>query len=250
MSVSSTTTASAAIIPQRPRYPIGIPAKFSPEGAVQRYPGNTTICHLPVDSPLLPGLRAIHASVSSHPVLAKRVHLLPPESWHMTVLDCVRENECEPGMWPPGKEKQPLAESTEEFAQKLRELGLELKREGLAPPYRMRIRGFDAAVVGIGLEIEGATAEEEKRMRRLRDRLADAIGFRAPNHETYVFHLSMAYLLRHVDGEERVELNKIFAQHLSAVRREFELGAVEFCTFQNMHAFPRLFYLGEAEEEQ
>jgi hypothetical protein len=238
------------ITTQRPLYPIGVPAKFSPEGIVQRYPGNTTLCHVPPDSPLLSGMRAVHDALSSHPNLSKRIHLLPPASWHMTILDGVRERECEPGMWPPGKDKQPLVESTKDFAQRLKQLGLELGKEGLAPPYHMRTRGFDPAVVGIGLEIEGATAGEEKRMRRLRDRIADTLGFRAPNHERYGFHMSMAYLLRHIDGVEREELNKVFAQHLPAVQQQFELGAVEFCTFENMYAFTRLFYLGEREEDR
>ena len=244
----SPTTTTTTITPQRPLYPIGVPAKFSPEGVVQRYPGNTTLCHLLVDSPLPPGLRALHGALNSHLVFSNQIHLLPPASWHMTVLDGVRETECEPGMWPPGKEKQPLVECTTEFSRKLRQLGLELQNEGLAPPYRMRVRGFDPSVVGVGLEVEGATAEEEKRMRRLRDRLADTLGFRAPNHETYNFHISVAYWLRHIDGEEREELNKVFAQHLPALQREFQLGAVEFCTFENMQEFPRLFYLGEMEE--
>lgn len=250
MAVSSTTTTTTTITPNRPLYPAGIPAKFSPEGVVQRFPGNTTLCHVPANSPLLPGLRAVYAALSSHPVLSKHIHLLPPASWHMTVVDGVREGECEPGMWPTGKEKQPLAKSTEEFAQNLRLLGLKLEEEGLAPPYRMRIRGFDPAVVGIGLELEGATAEEEQRMRRLRDRIAGLFGFRAPNHETYVFHLSMAYLLRHIDGKERDQLNRLFAEHLPVVQMELELGAVEFCTFENMYSFARLFYLGGREGEQ
>jgi hypothetical protein len=161
----------------------------------------------------------------------------------MTIVDGVRGKECEPGMWPPGKEKQPLAECTEEFSQKLRKLGMELQSEGLAPPYRMRIRGFDPAVVGIGVELEGATPEEEKRMRRLRDKIADTFGIRAPNHETYIFHISMAYLLRHIDGEDREELNKVFTQFLPILKIAFELGPVEFCTFENMYAFLRLFYL-------
>lgn len=237
------------IPPLRPQYPIGIPSKFSPDGVVQRYPGNTILCHIPAGSPLLTSLRAIHAAVSSHPTFSKTVHLLPPESWHMTVLDGIREKECEPGMWPLGKEKQPLGDCTKVFAQNLRKLGLELEKEGLAPPYRMRVRGFDAAVVGIGIEIEGSTTEEEQRMRRVRDKLADALGFKAPNHETYQFHVSMAYLLRHVDGEDREELNQIFAQHLPSLVQDFELGALEFCTFENMYEFPRLFYLGEREGE-
>jgi hypothetical protein len=35
---------------------------------------------------------------------------------------------------------------------------------------------------------------------------------------------------------------------LPEVQREFELGPVEFCTFETMLEYPRLFYLGEAEE--
>ncbi|RFU75845.1 rna ligase cyclic nucleotide phosphodiesterase [Trichoderma arundinaceum] len=244
MTTTSTVT-TTAVAPKRPLYPIGIPAKFSSDGVVQRFPGNTTLCHVPADSPIQPGLNAVHASLSSHPVLSKLIHLLPKDSWHMTVVDGVRDTECEPGMWPPGMEKQPLEECTKEFSQRLRQLGPELEKEGLAPPYKMRVRGFDPAVVGIGLEIEGATAEEEKRMRRLRDRLADILGFRAPNHETYGFHISMAYLMRHIDGENRELLNEVFAQHLPALQREFDLGPVEFCTFENMYAFARLFYLGE-----
>jgi hypothetical protein len=236
------------LMPPRPLYPIGVPTKFSPEGLVQRYPGNTTLCHVPWDSPLLPSLRAIHAALSSHPSLSKPIHLLPPASWHMTTLDGVREQECEPGMWPVGKEKQPLAECTAEFANRLRQLGLELGKEGLAPPYRMRVRSFDDCVVGVGLEIEGATVEEERRMRRLRDRLADTLGFRAPNHETYKFHISVAYLMRHIEGDERQELNKVLAQLLPGTQREFELGAVEFCTFENMYDYPRQFYLGDRGE--
>lgn len=252
MATTATETTTTEITPTettattaRPQYPIGIPAKFSPDGVVQRYPGNTTVCHVPADSPLQPGMNALHASLSAHPILSKLVHLLPKDSWHMTVFDGLRNKECEPGMWPPGMEKTPLEESTKEYARKLRLLGLQLGKEGLAPPYKMRVRGFDPAVVGIGLEIEGATADEEKRMRRLRDRLADTLGFRAPNHETYGFHISMAYLMRHIDGENRDELNRVFAAHLPALRREFALGAVEFCTFENMYHFARLFYLGD-----
>jgi hypothetical protein len=111
----------------------------------------------------------------------------------------------------------------------------------------MRVRGFDPAVVGLGLEVEGATPEEEQRMRRLRDRLADTLGFRAPNHEIYPFHVTIAYWLRHVDGDERVELNRVLKELLPEVKMEFDLGAVEFCTFENMFAYPRLFYLGDAE---
>jgi hypothetical protein len=232
-----------------PPYPKGVPWKFSPEGLVQRYPGNTTVCHIPAKSSLIPSLQVVYEALAAHPILSKKIHLLPPTSWHMTVLDGVREQKCEPGMRPGEKEKQRLADCTAEFAARLRQIGPELEKEGLHPPYRMRVRSFGKCVVGIGLEVEGATLEEEQRMRRLRDRLADdGFRFRAPNHDSYHFHISMAYLLRYIEGEEREELNKVLTQLLPEVQQEFELGAVEFCTFENMYAFPRQFFLGKGEE--
>ncbi|KAL7893659.1 RNA ligase/cyclic nucleotide phosphodiesterase [Trichoderma sp. SZMC 28014] len=231
---------------ERPLYPRGIPSKFSSDGVLQRLPGNTLICHLPPTSPLQPGLNAVYASLSSHPVLSKLIHLLPKVSWHMTVLGGIHGDQITPGKRPPAFKGRPLEEVTKAFSQKLKQLGLELENEGLAPPYKMKIRGFDGAKVGIGLEVGGATAEEEKRIRLLRDRLADVLGLRRPNHETYGFHITMAYLMRYIEGKNRKMLNALFEKHLSEVQLEFELGAVEFCTYENMYAFARLFYLGES----
>ncbi|KAF5973126.1 RNA ligase/cyclic nucleotide phosphodiesterase [Fusarium bulbicola] len=166
--------------------------KFSPDGSALRYAGNTTVCHIPAESPLLVGPWDVYNTITSHPTLSKSFHLLPPDSWYMTVFDGVREEECEPG--------------------------LVLEEEGLAPPYRMRAIGFQIGRFGMALDIVGATNEEERRMRRLRDRLADSFGFRAPNHLTYRFHVSIAYLIRWMGDEEKREFDKAIARLLPKIR--------------------------------
>ncbi|KAH6692363.1 RNA ligase/cyclic nucleotide phosphodiesterase [Plectosphaerella plurivora] len=244
MTIHSDPQTEPPVPADRPTYPLGIPFKFNPEGDAQYYPGNTTVCHIPASSPLIPGLQAVYDAIAAHPKFSKTVRLLPPDSWHMTVFDGLREHECEPGMWPPGLAKRPLAEATASFAESLRAFGPQLEAEGLAPPYRMKARGIEfPAPVGIGLQVEGATPEEEKRMRRLRDRLSDVLGFKAPNHYVYGFHVTIAYFLRHFDGENGVELGALLREMDKKLDVEFELGAVEFCTFDTMLAFPRLFYL-------
>ncbi|KAF5568340.1 RNA ligase cyclic nucleotide phosphodiesterase, partial [Fusarium pseudoanthophilum] len=90
----------------------------------------------------------------------------------------------------------------------LQEPGSLIDGRGLAPPYKMRVNGFQLGQFGMALDIVGATEEEEKRMRRLRDRLADAFGFRAPNHLTYRFHVSIAYTIRWLEGEDQAEFEK------------------------------------------
>jgi hypothetical protein len=248
--MGDTTLAALFNSQGRTPYPIGVPIKFGPDGSVTRYPGNTIVCHIPPHSPLQTGLQAAYSALGAHPTLSQIVKLVPPASWHMTVLDGVREIECEPGMWPEGLEKKELHTATREFAASLRRIGGELERAGLAPPYKMRVRGFNPdPSCGVGLEVEGVTAAEEQRMRRLRDRLADALGFRAPNHETYQFHITVAYWLRHVEGENKVELDRVFAELLPQVQLDIELGAVEFCTFKDMMTYPRLFYLDMIEEK-
>lgn len=229
---------------EKPDYPAGVPQKFTADGIVQRYPGNTTVCHIPLDSPLIPRLRLLCKKLSSHPTIGPIFRAVPEESWHMTVLDGVREEECEPGMWREGVEKRPIPEYTKEFTPILRKLGGDLHSLGLAPPYRMRARGVGPLDVGFGIAVEGATAKDEKRIRRLRDTLADALDLRVDNHEVYAFHITMGYWLRHVD---RAELDTLLADILPQLQLEFDLGAVEFCTFDNMCAYPRLFYLGEGE---
>ncbi|KAF5535193.1 RNA ligase cyclic nucleotide phosphodiesterase [Fusarium mexicanum] len=234
----------AILAPGDEPYPPAVHTKFSPDGSALRYAGNTTVCHIPAESPLLVGLWDVYNTIASHPTLSKSFRLLPPDSWHMTVFDGVREEECEPGMWPEGLEKLPLDECTMNFSKTVKSLGLVLEEEGLAPPYRMRAIGFQIGQFGIGLDIVGATDEEEKRMRRLRDRLADSFGFRAPNHLTYRFHVSIAYLIRWMGDKEKREFDEAIARLLPKIRMEFELGAVEFCIFDTMLAYPRMFYLG------
>ncbi|CAO2649978.1 Nn.00g012700.m01.CDS01 [Neocucurbitaria sp. VM-36] len=165
MAVNATSTSAQTHTSKRLRYPEGVPYKFSSDGVVQQCPGNTTLCHVPLDSPILPGLQSLYTALKNHLRFLGRISLLPPASWHMTVVDGICEKECEPGMWPPGQEKQPLADSTKNLSSSLHQLGLMLEEDDLAPPYRMKFAFFDANAVGIGIRVEGATAEDKARMR-------------------------------------------------------------------------------------
>lgn len=221
----------------RSKYPAGVPDKFSSEGEVQDYPGNTILCHLPDTSPLRPGLRSIYAGLSASP-LYDRIVLLPPASWHMTVLDGI----CAYDQWSREESSERLDKFNSTTSPRLRELSHTMGWSDLAPPYKMRAVGFGLFHTGITLRVEGATVEEDKRIRRLRNRLSEGFGFRHPNHETYGLHVSIAYFLRHLGPQEEQALTDDLTKWLGESMCEFELGAPEFCTFQNMFAFERQFY--------
>ncbi|KXT17709.1 hypothetical protein AC579_9034 [Pseudocercospora musae] len=232
----------------RPEYPPAVPGRFKPDGTASHNPGNTLICMIEDESEIYRGLKAVYDALAEHPILSKKVHVMPPDSWHMTMLDCVGEDNREPGWWPPGKEQQPLDQCTRDFAARLRHLHGALEVDKLRPPYRVKGTGFDIENgSGIGLCVEGADADEEKRLRRLRDLLADTIGFRDPRHESYAFHVTICYFIRYIEGEDRAELEKLLERLLSEVRIAFELGSVAFCEYENLEVFKKLFFVGKEE---
>lgn len=228
----------------RPEYPPAVPSRFKPDGTPSHNPGNTLICKIQEGTSIYQGIKAVYDALAKHTILSKKIHIMPPNSWHMTILDCVSEENRSPGWWPPGKSQQKLSECTRDFANRLRKLDL----EQLSPPYRVKGTGFDIENgFGIGLCIEAADANEEKRLRRLRDLLADTIGFRDLRHETYAFHVTICYFIRYIEAEDRAELVELLEGLLAGVRVEFELGSVAFSEYENLEVFNKLFFVGEKE---
>ncbi|PDT02305.1 hypothetical protein CO666_21295 [Rhizobium chutanense] len=221
----------------RPADPTGVHTKFNLDGSVRAFPGNTIICHLAPASRLYAALSSLYGALEISD-LAGLYTLLPPSSWHMTVFEGVCDQVRQPGFWPDDLGLDvPLAECDALFADKLSAFDL-----GSAPSYRLRIAGWQPLVNGIALRLAPESAEE-MRLRRVRDRLSELLQLRHPGHEDYVFHLSIAYLIRHPDEEQRAALSALLFELLSGLPDEFELGAPEFCRFADMFAFHRQFFL-------
>ncbi|KAJ7920789.1 RNA ligase/cyclic nucleotide phosphodiesterase [Mycena leptocephala] len=223
-----------------PKYPPGVPYKFDPDGNVQRYPGNTFICHLsPSSEPeLYKSLLALyHKLENSH--LSHLYTLLPPSSWHMTVFEGSCDQVRNSSRWPDDLSTDaPFEECTSLYEKKLSSFDLQCD-----PPYRISITGFDPLYSGIGVHLEPYTPEENTRIRDLRDRLSKLLHIRTKNHNTYGLHLSLAYLLRFLTEDQEKELMKLLMDHFDGMPKQFELGPPEFCTFEDMFAYRRLFYL-------
>ena len=221
----------------RPQYPSGIPGKFDPDGNVQPYPGNTIISHLSPSSDLHASVFVLHDKLRNSN-LSHLYALLPASSWHMTIFDGVLDKVRMPGYWPNDLSMNAsLAECDALFANKLSSFDLQCD-----PPYLMSVVGFTQSGI-IGVHVEPRTLEENARLRGLRDRLSEALKIRHPDHEVYGFHLSLAYLLRYLTDEQKKELSLLLEEHLKSMPTEFELGAPEFCKFEDMFAYHRQFYL-------
>ncbi|KAJ6466351.1 RNA ligase/cyclic nucleotide phosphodiesterase [Mycena sanguinolenta] len=230
-------TSKTAVEPRK--YPSGIPNKFDPEGNVQRYPGNTFICHLdPSSEPeLYSSLLALNDKLKNHH-LHRLYALLPPNSSHVTAFEGVCEVH-QPGRWPDDLlVDASLEECTALYEKKLSSFDLKCEL-----PFHLSIVGLDLIDSGIHLHLEFSTPEETARIRDLRDRLSTLLRIRKKDHNTYGFHLSVAYMLRFLTEEQNRELTELLMEHFKGMPKQFKLGAPEFCTFENMFAFKRLFYL-------
>ncbi|KAK0631685.1 RNA ligase/cyclic nucleotide phosphodiesterase [Immersiella caudata] len=223
-----------------PGYPIGVPSKFDPEGNVQPFSGNTIIAHLSPQTEFYASLLELHAKLAASP-LSSLFALLPPGSWHMTIFEGVCDSVRAPGHWPKDLHHDAsLAQCTSHFVSKLENFHLTPAEQ---PPYRLVATGFSSFAVGIGIRLSLRTAEEEARFRRLRDRLAETLQIKHAHHKYYELHLSMAYFLRYLNKEQKAQLNALLKGHFDPMPKQFELGAPEFCTFEDMFRFDRMFYL-------
>jgi hypothetical protein len=108
----------------------------------------------------------------------------------------------------------------------------------------MRIGGLGFRNGGVlACHFEPWDRDEERQLRGLRDLLSGRFELLEPDHDTYEFHVSLAYLLRPLSEAELLEYRRVrpaLLRYVTARIRDFTLGPAEFCSFQNMHQFKPL----------
>jgi len=93
------------------------------------------------------------------------------------------------------------------------------------------------------LRMSPADEAENKKLRTLRDRLAEAYRFRAKDHDSYGFHITVSYQMRPFTPEEQSIYNTILpilrkhVTKISAAAPVLELGLPTYCTFEDMYRF-------------
>lgn len=221
--------------------------KFAPDGRVLPFAGSTVVCHLPQQGPdsgvfdvLLNFYRTARWTGFGH-----KITLLPPSSYHMTVIGCATDTGRDPSKWPVGV---PLDASIEECN---RMVGERLQRAQLLEiaPTLMQVNQGDNGYDGNTLRIplEPVDQAEFERIERLRRAMARAIGIPEPAPGAYQFHITLAYLIQPMDAAEQAEALAVLRdcqRHVIEAAPILSLGAPEYCTFEDMFAFRRQFFLG------
>lgn len=216
--------------------------KFASDGKVQHFPGNTVLCRIPQPSGTFAELNRAYGALRAEFGL-EHFTWLPPNSYHMTVFDGVTDAFRRPGDWPQTLPLNATMTVCNRYVgERLRKLDL-----GTTLPLRMAIDDPDPSGISAAITLRPIDSAENHRLRELRDRISAAVGIRHGDHDIYRFHTSFAYYVRQLAGDEEDKYRQAFLAIVQQLRKALpviELGAPEFCLFDDMYAYRTQFKLG------
>jgi hypothetical protein len=221
-------------------HPAAVGDKFTASGAARPWPGNTFVCHIP-QGRAHQALTTAQNRLKAGP-LADAFTFLPPSSFHMTVFEGAngvrRHDDSWPAALPPETD---LAEVTARF---------ESTTKALRLPVRFDIRPT-SLFGGFSVQVTGATEADEAALRGARSALSLATTILRKDFASYGFHITLAYLMRwltEAEADRVIALSDSVFADLAAAMPTVTIGPVEFCTFDDMHAFPLIAKLTHAPD--
>lgn len=220
---------------------VGPGKKFGVDGHAQNYPGNTIICHLNHPGRQFEAMQQVYAELRAQ-VGDAQMSWLPSSSFHMTVFDGALDVRRAPGDWPSGLPLDAsMRECNDYIAGKLRDADF-----GFEPPIRMVAYGAPLTPKWTAIPLRPVDDAEARRLRSLRDRVAQVIGIRHAGHDQYIFHTTFGYRIRPLTQATAPQYLQQLSTALRKMRERipvFEMGAPEFCLFNDMMSFQTQFLL-------
>ena len=217
---------------------VGLPgtgAKFTTDGAVQIWPGNTFLCHVIRPSPAFTAMMELQERLKRSPFANFFVHL-PAPSFHMTVFQGMSPGDQGTPNWPADVPEDAARDTVTEV------LRARVDKVCL-PPLSIKATGL---FCGNSLTIAGRDAAEEAKMRGARETLRTATGMSPEGFENYGFHITLGYLLHWLSPATAAELvaysDETFALYEDALQ-DIPLAPCAFCNFDTMHHFEELMIL-------
>lgn len=217
---------------EQKQYTKAVGEKFHEDGSVRAFPGNTVISKITADMPIYAGLVEAQERLKAVDAAGKYV-FLPPASLHMTVMEGLCDQVRTPERW---SQKLALHANWNDVNQFMFDCF-----SRMSPPHSltMRIAGFNFSRWPV-LVLEPANPETTRALQNFREQFSQETGIRFPNHETYTFHISLAYQLivlpNDAEGLLRETQQELY-QTLSATYRVFELNTPRLTYFENMFRF-------------
>lgn len=215
-----------------PAPPPHLGTRYKRTGGFLPEAGNTVVCHVGKGSETQAALVAARESYLAMPEAPQFV-FTPITSLHMTLFQGTVDNRRKPGFWPADLPLDtPIEDMTEIMAARLEALSI--------------FEPFEVAVIRArptGLLVDGTTPRDRKIMRTWRDAIADALGYRHPDHDDYPFHITFAYVIDRL-GDDALPRWQAMLDAVETDLRErcpvLEMTPPAFCAFEDMNHFHEL----------
>lgn len=206
--------------------------KFHADGLPRRFAGNTIVCMLdPAGAQYRLACR-LQDRLRAQP-FGRKFSLLPPDSLHMTVIELLLDEVRRPDKWSARLPLDAPLSATDRFFLQT------VPRVPAPPAFRMRYQRVSCHR-NIGIHLEPADAASAAAVRGYRDAVSAATGVRFPDHDTYQFHISLAYRLIELDQAEDAALARLFSESDADARSAFGLfepGPPQLSFFDDMFRF-------------
>lgn len=215
------------------QYAPAVGNKFYKDGTVRQFPGNTIICFADPQSQAYQEAEWVQQQLLKEPY-ADKFALLPPSSFHMTVFELICDQVRQTEKWSSQLSLDaPLEETDRYFMETV---------ATVTPPsnFRMTFAQLNAGETGLSLRLLPADDETATSIRQYRDNIAEATGIRFPDHETYAFHLSLAYRRLKLTDDEAQGFEQLIErvnQRLHTTVGIFDTGQPTLTFFDDMFAF-------------
>ncbi|MDX8522939.1 DUF1868 domain-containing protein [Mesorhizobium sp. MSK_1335] len=218
-----------------PTPPTHLGTRYDASGNFLLEPGNTVVCHLVEGTPSYDAVIGVRQRMLAMPD-ADRLAFTPISSLHMTLFQGIIEYRRRLPYWPS-------------------DVPLDTGIDDMTRLYVERLQGFEehgpfkvktVEVLPTGLTVAGATEEDRRILKAWRDALSAPFGYRHPDHDTYVFHITFAYQVRRLADARAAAWRELFDDCLSFLEREapvIELRPPAFCSFKDMKHFEELLVL-------
>jgi hypothetical protein len=208
--------------------------RYNAAGEFLPDPGNTIVCHV------VPGSRTEVALLEARQRIMDKANgtlaFTAPQSLHMTLFQGILDRRRSVPLWPQGIALDTPVEATTELFRK--------RLEDFVPGPSFAVKA--TAVFPSGIVVDGVTAADRHALADWRNRLAEAFGYRHPDHDVYEFHITYAYPIRWFEPVELNGWRALLDELLVSIRLAspvLELCAPALCSFDDMNWFEELMVL-------
>lgn len=208
--------------------------KFNEDGSVREYPGCSIVSMIDPDSKLHAYCTYAASRFNEMPI-ARGFIMLPPSSYHMTVLQGFNDQVRKPSHWSIFKPLDTPMEAMDAF---LKENYKELPSLGTVQMKYDRIQINDS---DFRILLSPANEKQSCILSSYRDRASDQFGIRLPNHDDYRFHVSIAYVWRRPRPTELKQLKEyihFMNDQFGKLDEVFPVSNAKLAYYNDMFSFP------------